>query len=156
MTQEQIGTESIEPSPSDWTYKGKLFTGDMIGDNYGFVYIITNIENGRQYIGKKFFYSKKSKVVKNKTNQGKTKRRFKTESDWKDYFGSSDALKEDVVAKGIGFFTREIIHLCKSKGECSYYEAKEQFERNVLLDDNYYNSWIQCKIHSSHLQKKPV
>lgn len=141
---------------NDWIYKGTVFTSDMIEDNYGFVYIITNIENGRQYIGKKFFYSKKSKVVKNKTNSGKTKRRFKTESDWKDYFGSSESLKEDVDAKGRGKFVREIIHLCKSKGECSYYEAKEQFERSVLLDDNYYNSWIQCKIHRSHLTKKPV
>jgi ribosomal protein L35AE/L33A len=128
----------------------------MIEDNYGFVYIITNLENGRQYIGKKFFYSKKSKVVKNKTNKGKTKRRFKTESDWRDYFGSSDALKEDVSSKGIGLFSREIIHLCKSKGECSYYEAKEQFEKNVLFSDNYYNSWIQCKIHRTHLIRKPV
>ena len=148
--------ESIEPKLSDWTYKGRLFTSDMIEDNYGFVYIITNKENGRQYIGKKFFYSKKTKITKNKTNSRKSKRRFKTESDWRDYFGSSDALKEDVLAKGEGLFTREIIILCKSKGECSYYEAKEQFERSVLFDDNYYNNWIQCKIHSSHLRKKPV
>ena len=148
--------EYTKSTQDNWTYKGTLFTSDMIGANYGFVYIITNLENGKQYIGKKFFYSKKTKVVKNKTNEGKTKRKFKTESDWQSYYGSSDTLKEDVLRKGRSVFHREIIHLCISKGECSYYEAKEQFENNVLLDDNYYNSWIQCKIHKTHIQKRPV
>jgi hypothetical protein len=130
----------------NWTYKDKEFTEDLIGDNYGFVYQITNLTNNKKYIGKKFFYSSKTKQVKGK------KKRIKVSSDWQTYYGSSDTLKQDVTTLGPENFSRKIIHLCISKGECGYLEAKEQFNNNVLEGDDYYNTWIMCRIRKSHIK----
>lgn len=86
--------------------------------------------------------------------KGKTRKRIVIkESDWKTYYGSSEDLKTLVEERGDDNYYREILRLCKTKGECSYYEAKEQFERDVLLKDDYYNEFIGCKIHSKHLSK---
>ena len=101
----------------NWQYDGKDFTEDLIGDNYGFVYQITNLTNGKKYIGKKFFYSAKTKQVKGK------KKRYKASSNWQTYYGSSDILQKDVLQSGHENFVREILHLCKSKGVCGYLEA---------------------------------
>jgi hypothetical protein len=131
---------------SQWMYKGQAF--ETPGEYYGFVYLITNKSSGKSYIGKKFFWSKKRKIVKKK------RKSFTVESDWKEYWSSSDELKADIERLGKDNFTREIIHLCKGKGVTNYYEAKEQFQREVLeKPDQWYNSWIQCKIHSSHITK---
>ena len=129
-----------------WTYKDKEFTENDIGDNYGFVYCITNTTNGRKYIGKKFFYSSKTKQVKGK------KKKIKVLSDWQTYYGSSAELSKDVLSLGQENFSREIIHLCKSKGECGYLEAKEQFVRGVLESDEYYNTWIMVRVRKSHIK----
>jgi len=132
-----------------WLYNDKEFTSEMIEDYTGFVYIITDNSNGKKYVGKKLFQSKR----RLKPLKGKTRRRTKiVESDWQDYFGSSDEVKALVEEHGRDNFKREILHLCNTKGEMSYLEAKEQFDRNVLLDDTYYNGIIQCKIHRSHVK----
>ena len=130
----------------NWKYKGEDFTEAEIGDSYGFVYLITNLTNGRKYIGKKFFYSSKTKQVKGK------KKRFKVSSDWQTYYGSNDILKKDVIMHGQDQFKREIIHLCKTKGECGYLEAKEQFTNGVLESDNFYNNWIMVRVRKSHIK----
>jgi hypothetical protein len=129
----------------NWFYKEKEFTEDMIGDNYGFVYEITD-PTGKKYIGKKLFYSTKTKQVKGK------KKRIKVLSDWQTYFGSNEELKKEVQLHGRESFHREILHLCKSKGECSYLEAKEQFVRGVLESDSYYNTWIMVRVRKSHIK----
>jgi len=129
----------------NWIYNDKIFTEEQIGDNYGFVYEITD-PNGKKYIGKKFFYSSKTKQVKGK------KKRMKVSSDWKTYFGSNEELKKEVAKHGKHMFTRHIIHLCKSKGECGYLEAKEQFTKGVLESDNYYNTWIMVRVRKSHIK----
>lgn len=132
----------------NWQYDGKDFTEDLIGNNYGFVYQITNLTNGKKYIGKKFFYSAKTKQVKGK------KKKYKANSDWQTYYGSSDILKQDVLQLGHEKFVREILHLCHSKGMCSYLEAKEQFTRSVLEGDEYYNTWIMVRVRKSHIKEK--
>ena len=123
-----------------WHYKGTTFTSDDIGDFFGYVYRITNIQSGRQYIGRKYFYQKR------KPKGGK--RRVTSESDWKRYYGSSDELKRDVKEFGKDKFRREIISLHKTLGKVNYEETKQLFLHNVLmesLDDGtpmYYNSNI--------------
>lgn len=132
-----------------WFYNGEEFTSEMIGDYIGFVYVITDFSNNKKYVGKKLLVSKrKLPPLKGKTR----KRSVIKETDWKTYYGSSDEVKMMVEQKGSENFRRDILHLCKTKGELSYLEAKEQFDRNVLLSDDYYNGIIQCKIHRSHVK----
>ena len=134
---------------TQWTYEGKPFDSDQIEDNIGFVYLITDLTNDKKYIGKKNFWSTRRLPPL----KGKTRRRtVKKESDWKEYFGSSEQVKLLVEESGQERFKREIIRLCKSKGEMSYYEAKEQFDREVLFSDEYYNEFIGCKIHAKHVK----
>ena len=130
----------------NWIYKEQDFTDDMIDDNYGFVYIITNQVTNKKYIGKKFFYSSKTKQVKGK------KKKTKVPSDWQTYYGSNEDLKKDVIMHGKESFRREILHLCKSKGVCGYLEAKEQFINEALESEDYYNSWIMVRVRKSHIK----
>ena len=126
-----------------WTYNRKTFDSEDIGDNYGFIYRITNTTNGFDYIGRKYFTTiKKRPPLKGKKN----KRRETVETDWKDYWGSSARLVEDMASLGKDKFTREIIHLCKSRGETNYMEAYYQFKEGVLLKENNYNGIIQIKL----------
>ena len=132
-----------------WYYQNKEFTSEDIGDYIGFVYCITDLSNNKKYIGKKLFVSKrKLPPLKGKTR----KRTVIKESDWQDYFGSSDLVNSLVEEHGRENFKREILHLCKTKGELSYLELKEQMDREVLLNDDYYNNIIQVRIHGSHVK----
>jgi hypothetical protein len=126
-------------------------------DCAGFVYIITNLTNQRKYIGKKLAKFSKTtyKTVKLKNGTKKKKRiRSKIDSDWQTYYGSSPELLRDVEQLGTENFTREILYYCKSKAECSYIEAREQFTRRVLESTDYYNGIINCRIHGSHILGK--
>jgi Putative endonuclease segE, GIY-YIG domain len=129
-----------------WLYNNEIFNDP--GEFTSFVYLITNLKTDKKYIGKKTFYFSKSKIVKGK------RKKFKVESDWKEYFGSSDNLLEELNKYGKESFRREILRLCKSKGEASYFEAKEQFDRDVLFSDLYYNSHIMVRVHKRHLTLK--
>jgi len=126
-----------------WTYLGKSFESEDINEYYGFIYRITNTVNGHDYVGRKYFKTiKKRPPLKGKKN----KRRETVETDWKDYWGSSARLVEDMTKLGKDKFTREIIHLCKSRGETNYMEAYYQFKEGVLLKENNYNGIIQIKL----------
>lgn len=130
-----------------WFYNDKEF--DSTPEQYqGFVYMITELDTGKKYIGKKFFWKPKTLP---KTKSRKKRIKTRVESDWKDYYGSNKNVQELVESKGKDKYKREILILCKTKGECSYYEAKYQFKYDVLLSDEYYNELISCKIHSKHL-----
>ena len=123
-------------------------------DCIGFVYQITNNLSGRKYIGKKLAKFSKTtyKIVKQKNGTKKRKKiRSKIDSDWREYYGSSPELTADVINLGTENFTREILYYCKSKSECSYIEAREQFTRKVLESTDYYNGHIQVRVHGSHI-----
>jgi hypothetical protein len=131
-----------------WYYKGEEYT--QADPQYvGFVYIITNFQNGRKYIGQKTFYStKKLPPLKGKKN----KRHRREDSNWRTYWGSSSALHLDISTQGEKDFHREIIALCVNKNQMNYIEAKAQFDNNVLLSDDYYNGIINCRISSKGLK----
>jgi len=125
----------------------------------GFVYIITNLDTGRMYIGKKLAKFSKTtyKTVKLKNGTKKKKKiRGKIDSDWQDYYGSSPELTKDVTQLGTDHFRRDILYYCSSKSECSYIEAREQFSRRVLESDDYYNGHIQVRVHGSHIKGKQL
>lgn len=129
-----------------WIHNRKKFT-EVPEGIIAFVYEITNEVDGRKYIGKKLFKftrstKKKGKRVKKEIN-----------SDWMDYYGSNKELLGDVEALGKKSFTRKILHLCKSKGEASYLEAKEQFAKDALLSENYYNTWIMVRVRKTHIKR---
>ena len=130
-----------------WLHSGKPIDEESLGDFVGFVYIITNIESQRQYIGKKLFKFRRTKTVKGK------KKRLLVESDWREYWGSNKVLQEEVTTAGEGQFKREILRLCRSKGELNYFEAKYQFTMGALESEKYYNEWISLKVHKAHLKK---
>ena len=139
-----------------WLFEGTS-VDSLPEDCIGFVYLITNTVTGRKYIGKKLAkFSKTSyKTVKLKNGTKKKKKiRSKIDSDWMDYYGSSDELNKDILTLGKENFTREILHYCKSKAHTSYLEAKEQFDRKVLESTDYYNGQISVRVHGSHIINK--
>jgi hypothetical protein len=139
-----------------WYYNGNAVS-ELPEDVVGFVYLITNTTNGKMYVGKKLakFAKTTYKVVKLKNGTKKRKKiRSKINSDWQQYYGSSPNLTEDINQLGTDNFKREILYYCKSKSECSYIEAREQFSRRVLESDDYYNGHIQVRVHGSHIKNK--
>ncbi len=132
-----------------WLYKNKEVT-EIPAEFIGFVYLITNVTNDRRYIGKKLTQFKRSKKpLKGKVN----KRRYTVESDWKDYYGSSDELSADVELLGKDKFKREILFWCSSKSELSYIEAREQFTHKVLESKQWYNGHIRVRVHQKGILK---
>ena len=139
-----------------WIYQNAIVE-TLPEDCVGFVYCIVNSTNNRKYIGKKLskFSKTKYKMVTLKSGIKKRKKiKSKVDSDWMEYYGSSLELSADVKCLGVDSFTREILHLCKSKAECSYLEAREQFSRRVLESEDYYNNQISVRVHGSHIRGK--
>ena len=130
-----------------WYYNDKLFE-ETPEEYQGFVYQITEVDSNKKYIGKKNFWKPKTLPI---TKKRKRRVRTRTESDWKTYYGSSDEVRRLVESRGLENFNRKILKLCKTKGDMSYYEAKLQFDNDVLFNDDYYNNFIGCKIHAKHL-----
>ena len=123
-----------------WLFEGTPFLSENIDDNFGFVYLITNLKNGRRYIGRKYFWQFR-------TPKGK-KRKVKSESDWKKYYGSCPELKEDIEQLGRQNFSRTILSLHKTPGKTNFEETRQLFIHGVLTESldtggpAYYNSNI--------------
>jgi hypothetical protein len=137
---------------SAWLYKGNTIN-ELPQDCEAFVYLITNNVNNMKYVGKKLA---KFKTTKPPLKGKKNKRRGTKESDWRTYWGSSDHLQADVLELGEENFTREILYYCPSRGVASYLEAKEQFDRKVLLTDEYYNGIINVRVGGSKILKESI
>ena len=127
-----------------WLYEDKEFT--EVEDYYGFIYLIENLVNGKKYIGRKYLTKAGYKTVKGK------RKKLRVESDWRDYYGSSTSLKEDIDLYGKDSFRRTILRLCNGRGECNYFETKYIFDTDAILDPQYYNTWVSCKIQASHVK----
>jgi len=132
-----------------WFYHNtpQEFKEEDIQEYFGFVYLITHNPTGRKYIGKKFFTMAATRQVKGK------RKKIRKSSDWEKYWGSNKKLQEEVKLNGEEHYTREILHLCKSRSACSYWETFEIFNRHALVGDGYYNEWVSCKIRKDHLSK---
>ena len=123
-----------------WYFKSTPFLSENIDDNFGFVYLITNLQNGRKYIGRKYFWSFRKPPGK--------KRKVKKESDWKKYYGSCPELKEDIERMGRQNFSRTILSLHKTPGKTNFEETRQLFIHGVLTESldtggpAYYNSNI--------------
>jgi hypothetical protein len=138
-----------------WYYENQLIE-QLPEECVGFVYLITNITTGRKYIGKKLskFAKTSYKTVKLKNGTKKKKKiRSKIDSDWRDYYGSNVELNKDVEQLGKENFRRDILFYCTSKAQCSYIEAREQFNHKVLESKDYYNGQISVRVHGSHILK---
>ena len=132
-----------------WYYNNEPY--ETAPEEYqGFVYKITELTTGKKYIGKKFFWAPKTLPV---TKTRKRRVKTKVESDWKSYYGSSKEVQERVKVNGEDNYKREILRLCKTKGDCSYWELYEQMVNHVLLSEDFYNEFVGAKIHSKHVTK---
>jgi hypothetical protein len=139
-----------------WLYNNQPVE-TLPADCVGFVYIITNVTNDRKYIGKKLakFSRTTQRTIKLKNGTKKKRKvRSKVDSDWQHYYGSSPELLKDIELLGKENFRREILFYCRSKAECSYVEAREQFSRKVLESQDWYNGHIQVRVHCSHIINK--
>ena len=141
-----------------WIYK-KQPVEQLPEQCVGFVYIITNTVSGRMYVGKKLARFKTTQYKMHTQKNGKKIRkkiRGAVASDWQEYYGSSDQLNRDVESIGRAHFRREILYYCRSKAECNYTEAREQFARRVLESDQYYNGHIRVRVHGSLIIDKEI
>jgi len=133
-----------------WTYNNESVTDDVIGDAYGFVYIIENLIDGRRYIGRKYLTKAAYKTVKGK------RKKIRKASDWETYWGSNKFLIEDVKNHGEDNFTRTIVRFCRNRSECSYWETHYIFALGALLSDAFYNEWVTCKISKKNLKRPGI
>jgi len=134
---------------SAWVFNGKeLVDSDIPPGTVGFVYCITNTVTDRKYIGRKILTSTTRKPLKK--DELRRKKVVKP-SNWKDYYGSSEEMKADVLTFGKESFKREILRMCRSKTEMSYFETKEILVRDALIRDDYINKWLTAQINGKNL-----
>ena len=138
-----------------WYYNNKPYTPtpEELELLVGFVYLITEKSTGKKYIGKKLFWSARTKPPKKGL---KRKTRYRVESNWRDYYSSNKEIQEKVATDGGKMYDRQILRICSSKGECSYFEAKLQFDYDVLLREDFYNGIINCRVNADHIKSLHV
>lgn len=129
---------------SDWIYNGAP-VGEPPAGAVGFIYRITRLDTGRQYLGKKLLQFKRTKQVKG------VKKKMMVESDWLTYYGSNQTVKDEVASLGADKFKREIIKFCYQKSECNYEETRYIMEERAMFSEDYYNQWFQAKITKKHI-----
>lgn len=144
----------------NWLYNGSTLSENVENKYHGFVYKITNKINGKFYIGKKSFISNKRKKLGKKELAALPKTRgrkpttklIQSDSGWREYWGSSKLLLEDIKKLGEENFTKEILVLCTNKKQLTYYEFHYQAQYNVLFVDNSYNENIQGRFFRKNFE----
>lgn len=129
-----------------WQYQGKAIEQEDLEGHVAFVYRITNLKTQKSYLGKKLLQKTRTKTLKGK------KKKVKSDSDWKTYYGSNKVLQDDVEKIGFKHFRREILKLCKSKGTANYWEAWHIMSNHALMSENFYNESLQVRVHRSHIK----
>ena len=134
-----------------WFYEGKEFSEEMVGSYHSFVYLITDMQTGRMYVGRKVFSFRRTLPA---LKGMKRKRKVVTPSDWQEYWSSSEKLKALVAAcpDPAARFRREILHLCRTAQEAAYLETREIFARDALISPDYLNDFVSCRINSIHVK----
>jgi hypothetical protein len=138
----------------DWLYEGEPFTheyGALHPDWIGFVYLITDTETGEMYVGQKRFHRQKTLPI---TKNRKRRQKVLVESDWRNYYSSSETIKQNISEGSSDRYIREIIRFGYSKGDLNYLEMIEQVSRGVLFDDKYLNGIVNVRIHQKHLSER--
>lgn len=132
-----------------WIYNNKEIKDEDVPKNaVGFVYLITNLKNGKKYLGRKLLTMAGYKQVKG------VRKSIRKESDWKTYYSSSPELLYDVEKTGKEYFKREILFFCETKTILNYYEEKLQYGCDVLEDSNWYNSNIRSKLFKKNIHHR--
>tara|TARA_R110000822_G_scaffold129838_3_gene266236 strand:- start:73 stop:516 length:444 start_codon:yes stop_codon:yes gene_type:complete len=133
---------------------------DFPKDAFGFIYKVTHTLSGKSYIGKKVLYfNRKVKLGKKEIaalpivrGRYKTTKQVVKESDWKTYYGSHSEVKNILKVEGESIFSRNILHICYSKKQLTYYENKYLFSLGVLENpEKYYNDNIEGRYFSKDL-----
>jgi len=147
---------AVKKQTIPWTHKGKEITdlSQTPEGSIGFIYRVTNLTNGKYYLGRKNMasYSKKRLTAKEKLLPGNSRKTFKREvkeSPWKNYCGSSKSLLEDL--KNGALYEKEILLYCFTKAEMTYEESSAIICSGALMDHNSYNFWVSCKVYKKHL-----
>ena len=147
-----IITNELKTDIDMWIYEGKEFLEEHVPeDGFGFIYEMAAIVDGKsvRYIGKKnFFADVKTKLAKKNMPTDKRLKTYtrKRKFTYQNYFSSNEVLK---AAKKDGVvIKREIVRICKSKTELSYWETKLQFVYGVLESDEFLNGNILGKFYN--------
>lgn len=137
-----------------WLYENKVIEKieDFPENTFGFIYKITNKKTGKFYIGKKQLLSKTNVKLSKKekaalpVQKGRTpsKKLVIKESNWISYWGSCKPLLDDVKTLGEDKFIKEILVICSTKKQLTYFEAAYQIKEDVLMKDSYNDTILGC------------
>ena len=139
---------------SNWIYEDKILLQEDIPKNsIAFLYLITHKENGKWYIGRKNLFRNTTKMFKSKTGVSK-KKKIQIDSDWKDYWSSSDYLKSIVEFEGEDKFNREILLFVETASATIYGEEALLYMTGAMFDPLCINGHIRTKIMKKWFEKK--
>jgi hypothetical protein len=140
-----------------WTYQNNQ-SFEMPDNALGYIYCITNKLDNKIYIGRKLLVSNRKKTLTKKEkllpeNKRKKFKREIKETDWKNYWGSSDELKRDIEQRGQENFSREILMFCSTLTDVSFYETYFQIKYDVLFCNSYNRHIANTKFFKGKVNK---